>query len=197
MSWNLTTMQKVKAVVALAVVFLLVLATNKMDSNHFKVVKRTLSTVYKDRLVVQDYIYRFSKNLQEKKLDLALEDTINQQLNDSINHLVKLYAETELTPSEARYFESFRTSLNQLYKLEQNFLEGKHDDEKQSIFKQHTVLNDQLDELSKIQLKEGKRQIEISNRSISTSDLISNIEIAVLIIIGIIIQALIFIRPMR
>jgi len=197
MSWNLTTMQKIKAVVALAVVFLLVLATNKMDSNHFKVVKRTLSTVYKDRLVVQDYIYRFSKNLQEKKLDLALNDTINQQLNDSINHLVKLYAETELTPSEARYFESFKTSINQLYKLEQSFLEGQSGAEKQSVFKQHTVLNEQLDELSKIQLKEGKRQIEISNRSISTSDLISNIEIGVLIIIGIIIQALIFIRPMR
>ncbi|GAA0196352.1 hypothetical protein GCM10009122_60930 [Fulvivirga kasyanovii] len=189
--------QKLKAVGALAVVFLLVLATNKMDSNHFKVVKRSLSTIYKDRLVAQDYIYRLSINLQDKKLDLALEDKVNHHLNDSINHLVELYAETKLTTSEARYFKSFRNSLDELYSLEQNFEENPSLEYKQEIYQQHIALNQQLDELSKIQLKEGKRQIEISNRSISTSDLISNIEIGVLIVIGLIIQALIFFKPMR
>lgn len=189
--------QKLKAVGALAVVFLLVLATNKMDSNHFKVVKRSLSTIYKDRLVAQDYIYRLSINLQDKKLDLALEDKVNHHLNDSINHLVEQYAETKLTASEARYFQSFRNSLDELYSLERNFEENPAQEHKQEIYQQHIALNQQLDELSKIQLKEGKRQIEISNRSISTSDLISNIEIGVLIVIGLIIQALIFFKPMR
>ncbi|MTI28943.1 MCP four helix bundle domain-containing protein [Fulvivirga kasyanovii] len=195
MKLNLTIGQKVKALIVLVLFFLLLLATNKIDNNHFKVVKKSMSTIYEDRLVAQDYIYKLSQNLQSKGLSLAINDKVNYSLNDSINYLVQVYEETKFTSREAKCFDSFKVNLDQLHNLEQEFKRLASSEVKQKIYQQHNVLNMQLDKLAEIQLKEGKRQTKISNRSISTSDLISNMEIAALIIIGLLINALIFIKP--
>ena len=54
-----------------------------------------------------------------------------------------------------------------------------------------------LDALNQIQMSEGKREIINSNRAIETSELISQIEMGVLILIGFIIQLLIFVKPLK
>ncbi|UII35020.1 hypothetical protein LVD17_14515 [Fulvivirga ulvae] len=197
MKLKFTLTQKIKVIIGLAVFFLLLLATNKIDNNHFEIVKRSLTTIYKDRLVAQDYIYKLSKNLQLKMLDLAIKDKVNYDLNDSINYWTNEYAETRLTSQETRSFESFRLNLGQLLRLEQDFNQSPSVAGKQEIYQQYSLLNRELDELSEIQLKEGKRQMKISKRSISTSDLISDLEIGALILIALMINALIFIKPSR
>ncbi|MEQ8478219.1 hypothetical protein [Fulvivirga sp.] len=190
-----TIIQKVKAITALAVVFLLVLATNKMDSNHFAVVKETLSTVYEDRLVAQDYIYDLSKYVQEKRFALSAQSKVNTAVNDSINEILSLYAKTKLTKNEAQHFGTFKTHIDNLYKLEQNFKGEGNEEQKVEMVEIFGALSSQLDMLSEIQLDESKRQIDNSNRSIDTSDFIAKIEIGTLILIGIIIQILILYKP--
>jgi hypothetical protein len=63
---KLTHFQKIKIAAASLVVFLLVLATNIMDNNHFDIVQQSLETVLDDRLVAKDYIYKISRQIHLK-----------------------------------------------------------------------------------------------------------------------------------
>lgn len=199
-------MKKVKAIAALILVFLLVLATNVMDNNHFAVVKRTLTTVYEDRLVAKDHIYKLSKQLQKKRLALHKAEVeeiqqINATANDSINKIIETYSLTKLTDREAEYLNILQKDLKQLFNKEKQWIDASEtmiSDEALDAASQHyDGINKVLDTLSEIQLKEGKRQINYSNRAIANSDLMSKIEIAVLIAIGIVIQILIVYKPSR
>ena len=48
---------RLNTIMALAVVFLMVLATNRIDQHHFETAQKTVNEVYKDRVMVQGYIY--------------------------------------------------------------------------------------------------------------------------------------------
>ncbi|CAD5257985.1 MULTISPECIES: MCP four helix bundle domain-containing protein [unclassified Imperialibacter] len=200
---KLTHFQKIKIVAALLVVFLLVLATNIMDNNHFAIVQRSLETVYDDRLVAKDYIYKISRQLQYKNKSLYTDDLegiakANQSANDSIQSLIGKYNTTELTPKEAQYFESLQANLERLLKAEKQLFGKSPSEQKgyiENIQAQFDRVSNDLDVLSEIQLAEGIRQIHYSNRAIKNSDMIAKLEIAVLIVIGVIIQIFIFFKP--
>lgn len=199
MKFKLSAVRKMKAIGALAVVFLLVLATNQMDSKHFKIVKRTLATVYEDRLVANDYLYKISTQLNEKHLALYTAADNRISTNDSVSKLVKKYTATQLTNEETKYLNFLKLDLEKLNALETQLGTQKLNETSlaSSFENQYTVISNHLDKLSKIQLEEGKVQIQQSNKAISTSDLMSSIEIITLIIIGILIQLLIFYKPKK
>ncbi|MEQ8684792.1 MAG: MCP four helix bundle domain-containing protein [Imperialibacter sp.] len=200
---KLTHFQKIKIAAALLVVFLLVLATNIMDNNHFAIVQRSLETVYDDRLVAKDYIYKISRQLQYKNKSLYTDDLqgiakANQSANDSIQSLIEKYNTTELTPKEAQYFESLQANLEKLLKAEKQLFGKSPSEQKgyiENIQAQFDRVSHDLDVLSEIQLAEGIRQIHYSNRAIRNSDMIAKLEIAALIVIGVIIQIFIFFKP--
>lgn len=212
MNWKLTTAGKIRAIASLAVVFLLVLATNLMDNHHFRVVKRSLETVYKDRLVAKDHLYKISRQLQLKKDILASDDraeifALNNQSNDSIEVLIEKFAATELTKLESSHFKSLHNDLQKLYALEKELPNRTNDPQVINLSKEVSLMSNiqdhylrifnDLDVLSQIQLDEGRRMIFLSNRAVDTSDLISRIEIGALIALGIIIQFLIFYKPWK
>ena len=186
-------------------VFLLVLATNKMDSSHFTIVQNSLSTVYEDRLLVKDYIYRISRQLQLKK-ELVDSNTpqaskISGVTSDSIEVLINKFLDTKLTESEARYLTSLQNKLDQLHQYERNVGENRSNSaeapapgEVETFFDK---IFEDLDALSKIQLQESKREIIRSNRMIETNNLISRLEIGALIVIGVLVQLLLFFKPLK
>ncbi|MCA6074642.1 MCP four helix bundle domain-containing protein [Fulvivirga sedimenti] len=195
MKWNNKFFRKLKLLAALMLVFLLVLATNMMDNHHFEVVKKTLKTVYEDRLVAKNYIFRMSAQLKHKELAIMTgdEEHIPEVLttaNDSLQILMDLYSGTKLTSREAGLLRDVRDKLATLEKVE-NQWEAMDDSLRNDVTKQYQEIESLLAKLSEIQLTEGKRQIEYSNRAIANSDLISKIEIGVLIAIGLIVQILI------
>ena len=200
---KLTHFQKIKIAAASLVVFLLVLATNIMDNNHFDIVQQSLETVLDDRLVAKDYIYKISRQIHLKNKLLYTSDheqmaKANQKANDSIQTLVAKYAATELTPKEAQYFESLENNLDKLLQVEKQ-LDGKSPSEQVAAIEKaetyFTRIGSNLDVLSEVQLAEGKRQIHYSNRAIENSNLIAKLEIGALIVIGLIIQIFIFFKP--
>jgi len=200
---KLTHFQKIKIAAASLVVFLLVLATNIMDNNHFDIVQRSLETVLDDRLVAKDYIYKISRQIHLKNKLLYTSDAehmakANQKANDSIQTLVAKYAATELTPKEAQYFESLENNLDKLLQVEKQ-LYGKSPSEQVAAIEKaetyFTRITSNLDILSEVQLAEGIRQIHYSNRAIENSNLIAKLEIGALIVIGLIIQIFIFFKP--
>ncbi|MEQ8555344.1 MAG: MCP four helix bundle domain-containing protein [Cyclobacteriaceae bacterium] len=205
MKWSLSTAQKIRAGIALAIVFLLIIATNQIDSNHFSIVKKTLTTVYEDRILVKNYIYNISRLLDKKQKALRSQsysqlDSLNTASNDSIHSLINKFSKTYLTEQEALHFQSLENSLNSLFNHERQLNQEKIDNMLPTIdvidnYYDRIYLD--LDALSKIQIEESRRQIMQSNKSIDTSDLISRIEIGVLIFIGILLQLLIFLKPLK
>lgn len=203
---RLNLVNKIRAGAALAMVFLLIIATNMVDSNHFKVVRKSLTIVYEDRLLAKDYIYKISRQLQVKRVLMQNIDNdqlfaINSAVNDSIQSLILKYEVTKLTENELVRFESLKEKFSQLIAYENELPQGESLDREfhslktvQDLFME--IYND-LDFLSQIQLEESKREINHSNKTISKSNFISRLEIAALIIIGIMIQLLIFIKPLK
>lgn len=205
MDSKMTLSQRLRMGAALVVVFLLVLATNLMDSNHFKVVQKGLTTVFEDRLLAKDYLYKISRQVQKKKEIIQSSDIeeltdLNEMLNDSIQVLIHRFASTELTENESLAFESLQTHIRSLNEYESNLLRNESINTELNIAgseRYFSAIYGDLDSLFKIQLEESDRVISNSNRTIDTSNRISRIEIGVLIVIGLLIQLLIFLRPMK
>ncbi|WP_258104281.1 MCP four helix bundle domain-containing protein [Marinoscillum sp. MHG1-6] len=195
-------LQRIKWFFALLVVFLLVLATNMMDKKHFEVVENALKTVYEDRLVVKDYIYKIASNFHHKQEALLKADAQNpykpQESNQiAIEELMQKYSQTRLTEKEALLFNSLREEINHVFKLETTLQQtGRWTEEssKNELLSKYEDITDHLDQLFEIQLKEGKRQIDQSNKAIEKSNFMSKIEIGILIVIGLLIQVIIFYR---
>ncbi|XOV94924.1 MAG: MCP four helix bundle domain-containing protein [Bacteroidota bacterium] len=207
MGWKLDTAQRVRAGIALVIVFLLILATNLIDNHHFEIVQRSMTSIYEDRLMAKNHIYRISRQLEIKRnllqtKGLANAAEINQAANDSIKILLERYSETKLTEAESRHFASLKTRMNQLFQQEANFVAGNMIDEElpslnSNVESFYTGIFSELDALSDIQITEGKRELLFSTKSIDSSNLISKIEIATLILIGIVLQLLIFLKPLK
>ncbi len=70
MTKSLNTARRINTILALAVVFLLVLATNRIDQHHFKTAQANMNEVFEDRVLVQDYIFSISRELHTRQLKL-------------------------------------------------------------------------------------------------------------------------------
>lgn len=198
MKWTYAIRQKFRAALALGIVFVLVLATHLMDKNYFTKLQNTFSSVYEDRLLAEIYIYEISAQLLKKKG--LMEDHnqttatdirgITQTYNDSIESLLAKYEETKLTADESVLFDDLKKNFNELFLLEANY----KDDLtlSRAIEEQHKKLAGNLDGLSEIQFLEGKNLISDSRQIIAASKLTFQLELGVLIVIGLLVQALIF-----
>ncbi len=194
---------KLKSITALIVVFLLVLATNLMDKRHFEVVERALTTVYEDRLLVKDYLFKISRQLQKKQevlhlAELAEIQQTNNLSNTAIDSLIGRFAATAMVAHEESYFERLKRELAVLEKYESELLvgdiQGVSSEYIRQLDQQHLEVNEILDVLFEIQIKEGKRQIDYSNQAIDRSNLITKLEIGALIAIGLVIQFIVLYR---
>jgi hypothetical protein len=193
---------KLKWVAGLVVVFLLILATNLIDRQHFVRVKDALITIYEDRLVVKGYVYNLSRILEEKRIALAASDAAffekrNSVYNDSLDVLIEKFYDTKLTDEEKRYLDDFSSKVDRLEKEEQKYSSSEvvSSDNKTVLEQQLLSLKKDLDALAGIQLDEGKRQLYIATRSVDTIELFTRMEIIALIIIGIIVQVIILYKP--
>ncbi|MEQ8580873.1 MAG: MCP four helix bundle domain-containing protein [Marinoscillum sp.] len=205
MGWKFSLAQRIRMGLAMLVVFLLILATNLVDRRYFNVVQKSITTVYEDRLLAKDYIYKISRQLQKKRDFLAIEDKAQVKkkiihANDSIQILTTKFAATRLTDHEAILFESLKKNLDELYDHERRWsLDASFREEgltAETIDNTFQAIYDDLDALAKIQIEEGKNEIIISTETINTSNLISRLEIVMLVIIGVLIQLLIFLKPL-
>jgi hypothetical protein len=206
MGWEFTTVQRIRTAASLIVVFLLILATNMVDSHHFTIVQNSLTSVYEDRLLAKNYIYKISRQMQVKRnllesRELAGAIEINKQANDSIRVLIDKYRTTKLTEMESRRFATLQDKISRLFQYEQRFSEGEVINEELPTLndaeRYYSGVYEDLDALSQIQVDEGKRELLFSNQTIDSSNLIAKIEIGVLILIGLVLQLLIFLKPIK
>jgi len=205
MNWAHNIRRKGSAALLLTAVFFVLFVTNLIDSKNVTRLGTSFSSVYEDRLLVESYIYRMSENLFRKKI---MVDTCNNQasamrirpvladFNQSISYIIADYEKTRLTEDETLYFKRLRENVMSLAKLEEEYLSSAGPIQvsviREMIDKQFNEASANLDRLSAIQISEGKRLNERSKKIVAGSFLLTKLETAVLVAIGLIVLVLAF-----
>lgn len=182
--------QRINSGFILAAAFLLVLASNRLNNRNFSTVEQGVDSVFEDRLVVQEYIYTLNNYFHEKELFLANNAVYLDKMPQypDIKNILVDFANTELTIDESLHLEELRENYAALKRLEDD--QGN----KEKIISVLNSISNNLDELSAVQLSEGKQLTQRSKRSLGMNQLLSTLEIVFLIIIGILFIVIVFKR---
>jgi len=191
MSKNTIHSNQINVGFALLIVFMLVFFTNRLDKRHFETVQNTLTTVYNDRVIAQDYVYKMSSIINRKHLSLIDSSLKDKQvdLNKEFLALIDVFSSTELTTNELRVFETLKHNFETLEQIEHN--NNVRDPQKKQLILLDSIKTD-LKNLSLIQVSESKNKVGVAQRSLDTKKLLSTIEIVFLIIIGFVVQFVMF-----
>lgn len=200
MKWIYRIQQKAQIAFLLAIILVGILVKNVMERNNVSELGDSFSSVYEDRLLVESYIYQLSNHLYQKKLifDNCNVDgnlmTYQNQLekhNNDISNLIKEYEKTKFTETESTFFQSFKNSIRKITFLETQYMMsalGKNNPELDEQFKLAAA---DLQHLSTIQISEGKILSDQSKKIVAGSTILTQFELGMIIVIGLIIQALI------
>lgn len=192
MKWTYTVKHKLTAASLLFGVILLVMATNVNQRSQIAELETAFEAIYRDRLVAESYILNFSEKLHLLQLtinepgsSLLQKQQVANQLLSEIDTLNRLYQETRLTEEEAKYFLHF-TGLTK--EMDLRLKEGDLASEETMI--QSAFMD--LHVLSQIQLAEADKIKSRTDRIFHRGSLVSQLEMVILIVMGLLIQALLF-----
>ncbi|EAR14523.1 MCP four helix bundle domain-containing protein [Robiginitalea biformata] len=193
---------KIRFFAGLLLVFFVILATYRIDQANFDKVEDSIITIYEDRLVVKDLIFKIADLLDEKRMALATSDTAffqrrNAVVDAQIGQLLRLFRETRLTENEERTLTDFGEQIEQLQAAEAEMANPATHPDRDELSTRLEVLKGQARTLSDIQLSEGKRQLLIGSRAIRSSKLLMQVELIVLIVLALGIQFLVLQKPRR
>lgn len=180
-------------------VFGLIITTNLIDKNNFIQVRDSVVTIYEDRLIANDLIFEMLKSVQAKELAVSKSDSVffsskNTAINHKLESLIDRFEKTKLTTQETKEFGDLKNNIKLLIEAEAKFLTSNTKDV--TVLNNHiTNLKSNLDDLSKIQLNEGSRQMTISKKAINTVELFTQLEIYLLVFLAIIIQVIVMYNP--
>ncbi|MGJ3234099.1 MCP four helix bundle domain-containing protein [Marivirga sp.] len=195
MHFSYFVQQKLKLASALIIILVLVLVNNRWENKNINELGETFGSVYKDRLVVENYIFKLASATHEKKY-LLTQYTVKQSseikneiasINNEIDFLLKDYQTTYLTVGEQKVFKKLLKNNNQLRVIEEN--PEFEIAQLNSLYNKNIIL---LNKLSKIQMKEGEALYNNSRSIVTSNASLSYLELGLLIILGLISQALIF-----
>ena len=190
---------KLKWILGISLVFALIAATNLVDRSNFMQVKESVATIYEDRLIVKDLIMDMYKAVQEKKIAIITADEgflgqRNDAVNSNLEVLIERYQTTKLTNNEAVVFESLQKNIQSLWSAESTVGSFSGNEKLLGMIAQ---IESNLDELSEIQISEGRRQVSITKRATDSIELFTQLEIYVLIFLALVIQVIILYKPGR
>src|SRR5690606_3179740 len=187
--WAFAIKQKMTAAILLFTVISLVMLTNMREQRIATQISTAVTSIYEDRLVVAQYILQLSKKIEGVITVLEREDNeITKRVNDylvQIATLNDLYEKTFLTEMEKNNFEAFKQLCQDISK---NIKTGNHG----AALLAAREAGDTLQILSLIQVEEGKHQLDEVLNMTSFSNILSYLELAILIVIAVIIQVLVF-----
>lgn len=202
MKWTYSLQNKTKIVFWSTLILVLVFAKNWIDNNNLTRLDHSFSSVYDDRLVAESYIFLLSDHLYQKKITVSscASNPIPQTKsavdyhNTAIQTLIKDYETTQLTKTESFYLQQLKQNLAAMKALESNLIDPSVSTENitgELQIRFETAMMD-LNQLSKIQLAEGKILKEQSKKIAAGSTLLTQFELTIIVAIALFIQVLVF-----
>ncbi len=186
MKWAYHVKDKMKAAAVLLLIIVLILVNNISNRKTFSRLNESIASIYKDRLMPATYIFQLTDHLYQKKLldseeKSAGELTVNALMHDTaIATLVKTYEMTYLTASEKEQWKLFKQHLENY-----DTLVSTSEKNERAINGAFDKVLQSLNALSEIQAKEGSQLFKISSLNINGTIIMSQLEIALLLILGI------------
>lgn len=182
MNFKMNFRQRIHTGFILALAFFLVLASNRLNRRNFSTVEHTVNTVFKDRVVAQEYIYELNNLFHEMELQLAsgIMNESKGPTHSEITALLEDFGATELTADEAKHFRSLQENHIELQALG----DATNTNTKREMRMLLQNIGNNLDKLAQIQLFESRSLTQLSNKSLQMNQLFSNLEIAFLIVLG-------------
>ncbi|WP_339786795.1 hypothetical protein [uncultured Imperialibacter sp.] len=192
MKWTYSIRNKTTAAALLLTVFLIVLFNNLKERKNSVKISETIHSIFQDRLVVESYIFQHAEHLHKIEGVIDSENTEHadkqQQVAAVFSQIMELnesYLKTVLTEEEERVFGGFNNLCQKIgAKAEQGDLAAA-----KALAKEAAL---SLKTLSSIQVTEGASLMTDAKAMFSASTLSSQLESAILLVIALIIQALIF-----
>lgn len=201
MKWPYSIKYKITAATIIAAILLITLLTNLFNRNKFNQLGESFASLYEDRLLAQTYIFNIYKNLHTKEIHLIENLNWNTELvlqsKNERDQIIDQFEQTYLTEEEAIDFENLKIKLDKLYHLETQLIQYYTDSVKSAeivsqVKKEIKSSMITLDQLSQIQEKEGKALTAESHKIVIGSYSVSQLEIAIIIVLALIVQVLIF-----
>ena len=203
--------RKITGFLIIGVLVVLLYGKNLLERQSFRTVSSTLSDVYKDRLLVESYIFQISEKLFtiQKLVDhctinfdyskAVLEISKEEQ---AILKLVSAFEATQLTEQEATLLADFKRIIEKdlsikSYQLLYNDSTGVNEVQVRVYDQKIARAQQDLEKLSAIQLEEGEKLVSKAKTLINRSQIWAQFELALLLIFILVIYIYIFKKPVQ
>ena len=207
MKWMYGMEGKNTLALLMLVIVITILISNFLEKKFMSDMGKSLSSIYQDRLVpaaglfqINDLMFTRRLTLEEYLLHPQPErrQQVSRELgryNARIDSLIRAYETTYLVAEESRQLRNFKLKVQQYRLLESRYLSGSQADKQWQdyareigpLFKQ---MHEELMALSHIQTVEGAQLLESSRAISGKADLIGNLQIALVVVISLAVQAL-------
>ncbi|MGA9637764.1 MCP four helix bundle domain-containing protein [Flavobacterium sp.] len=175
---------KTKAAFVLLIAMLIILLSNFNTLQNSKKTNENINAIYNDRLVVANYIFQYTNELHTIKANAISTSLTDTQKTKAISTTIKniqnidlLYLKTVLTSNEKTSFENFLSTCSTINKASEsnnwNLVNNSSDKALQT-----------LEQLSQIQIDEGKSKLAQSNKLHEGNAMMGELEIALLVILS-------------
>lgn len=206
MKWVYAIQQKMTAALVLGALFLLLIFSNFIQNRDFQQLDRNFAAIYEDRLLAEGYLFRLSTRMHQESNLLkeavlsgkapSASGTTIASLDAEIFSLLSDYEKTRLTKAEETLFLQLRQKMNELQSGKQNYYAAAENEQrsKQAVLMQRDMelALSILSDLSEIQITEGKKLKENTNVVFLGNKASMQLETVVLILLGLLIQAIVF-----
>lgn len=211
MKWIYAIPQKFKITCILGSIIFCITLFTLLESRNVNNINRSVISIYTDRLIPATDIFFLAEHFYAKRTKLegylksnpSSAANINAQLkhhNAKIEILINKFEKTYLVEEESVLFTSLKSSLDTYAALEsqivtQSLLTGIPTSIKileARAFPMHDQAIRQLSQLTKIQSTVGTALLNKVKNDTAKSDLISNLQLIVCIVTGVLIVAIIF-----
>lgn len=206
MKWTYGIRQKAAASVLLALVLGLVMLNNLVERNQIRRLDKSFSSMYEDRLLAESYLFQLYDQLQQKnelfqaslmgKHSDAKQFDFNQY-QQKLKVILEKFEKTQLTKAEADKYQRFKTILADMSAIDVQVVAqtGPYGEIQANLIERSEASTIKafavLAELSEIQTSEGKVLRSQSKRIMLGNLSASYFEMAILVIIALLIQALV------
>ncbi|WP_213522570.1 MCP four helix bundle domain-containing protein [Nonlabens sp.] len=194
---------KIKWSAGLLLVIVLIVFTNFIDQKNFQRIQDSVDSIYKDRLIAKDLLFDIQLEIHDKELLLAEnKDAIllsNRSASEKkIQNFLQSFSNTALTRDEEQIFEHLKEEIRALFSMEMAYLPSENSQPSSAQLKgQAKKINAIVAQLSDIQIAEGQRQMQLGRKAMESIDLLTQLEIWVMIILGVLIQFVILYSPKK
>ena len=209
MKWAFAIQRKIRLAIVLAVMMLFIIAFSLIESYNISRISRSFNSIYEDRLIpavdlysIANHIhgkqnelvtYLFTSNLSAEEIKLSLQKT-----NNSLDSLINKFGKTYLIAEENNHLQTLKQDLKSMQRDELMIVNTAVLDKEvaqklylDNILPAYGKLNAELMQLTHLQTQVGKELLSESRKSQASSDFITQLQLAVTIILGLVIMILV------